>query len=432
MAITAAQQEMLNQMCPAAKQALLGDALANVEGGIVAADSIGAAEIDWGTASGKVSAKDVPIADSGELLTATTVEAAIAEIAAAGTDVVNAAAIGTLASLTTTDKASLVGALNEVRARLIAETDSASGADFIGTTPITGIGDANTDTVQEVLEAFDAKLKAATDSASGADYIGMTAIAEAGAGATVQAVVEGLVTRLKAVTDSASGADLIGATAVTQLGEAATVQAQIEALIALLTAETDSASGADLVAITPITAFGAADTVQEALEAIDAKLAAETDSASGADYIGITPITALGEADTVQEALEAFDTKLTAETDSASGADYVAITPITALGVADTVQEALEAIAPRTMQYIAGTLTVSAANGAGTITLADFGVNYILITSINSGPATAVRCVVTKGDGSAGVVMKDGSDQAVACDSTNAVVDYIAINTAES
>lgn len=115
---------------------------------------------------------------------------------------------------------------------LAAETDGAAGADKIGATPITGVGTANTDTVQEILEAFDAKLKAVTDAAAGADYVGMTAITETGAAATVQSVVEALVAALKAVADGASGADLIGATAIATLGAAATVQAQLEAIMA--------------------------------------------------------------------------------------------------------------------------------------------------------------------------------------------------------
>ena len=117
---------------------------------------------------------------------------------------------------------------------LAAETEGAAGADKIGITPVSGVGTANTDTVQEFIEALDAKLKAVTDAAAGADYIGMTAITETGAAATVQSVIEALVTRLKAVTGSASGADLIGATAIATLGAAATVQAQLEAVAALI------------------------------------------------------------------------------------------------------------------------------------------------------------------------------------------------------
>ena len=117
---------------------------------------------------------------------------------------------------------------------LAAETDGAAGADKIGITPVSGVGTANTDTVQEFIEALVTRLKAVTDDSSGADLIGMTAITETGAAATVQSVIEALVTRLKAVTDDSSGADLIGATAIATLGAAATVQAQLEAVAALI------------------------------------------------------------------------------------------------------------------------------------------------------------------------------------------------------
>lgn len=123
--------------------------------------------------------------------------------------------------------------LNNLIDALEAVTDSASGADQIGMTPITETGAANT--VQEVVEALITRLKAVTDSASGADLIGMTAITETGVAATVQSIVEALITRLKAVTDSASGADLIGATAITSLGAPATVQAILEALAPMTT-----------------------------------------------------------------------------------------------------------------------------------------------------------------------------------------------------
>ena len=155
--------------------------------------------------------------------------------------------------------------LARMEAAAAAETDGSSGADLIAATPISGIGSANTDTVQEILEALDTLLKAVTDSASGADHIGMTAITETGAAATVQSVIEALITRLKAVTDSASGADLVGMTATAGV-TGATVQAQIEWIAARLQAVTDSASGADLVAATAISGWAGA-TVQAILEA---------------------------------------------------------------------------------------------------------------------------------------------------------------------
>ncbi len=160
----------------------------------------------------------------------------------------------------------------EILAILAAETDGTAGADKIGATPITGVGTANTDTVQEILEAFDAKLKATTDAAAGADYVGMTAIAEAGAATTVQGVVEGLVAALKAVTDGAAGADVIGATPITQTGAANSVQEILEALVAALVAVTDGSSGADLIGATAIATLGAAATVQAQLEAIMAQI----------------------------------------------------------------------------------------------------------------------------------------------------------------
>lgn len=158
----------------------------------------------------------------------------------------------------------------EILAILAAETDGAAGADKIGITPVSGVGTANTDTVQEFIEALDAKLKAVTDAAAGADYIGMTAITETGAAATVQSVIEALIARLKAETDDSSGADLIGATAITETGAAATVQAILEALVARLKAVTDAASGADLIGATAIATLGAAATVQAQLEAVAA------------------------------------------------------------------------------------------------------------------------------------------------------------------
>lgn len=158
----------------------------------------------------------------------------------------------------------------EILAILAAETDGSSGADQIGITPISGIGTANTDTVQEALEAFDAKLKAVTDAAAGADYIGMTAITETGEADTVQSVVEALVARLKADTDGASGADLVAMTPIADTGEADTVQEVIEALVTRLKAVTDAASGADLIGATAIATLGAAVTVQAQLEAVAA------------------------------------------------------------------------------------------------------------------------------------------------------------------
>lgn len=153
---------------------------------------------------------------------------------------------------------------------LAAETDGAAGADKIGITPVSGVGTANTDTVQEFIEALDAKLKAVTDAAAGADYIGMTAITETGAAATVQSVIEALIARLKAETDSAAGADLVGATPIAETGAANSVQEILEGLVTRLKAVTDAASGADLIGATAIATLGAAVTVQAQLEAVAA------------------------------------------------------------------------------------------------------------------------------------------------------------------
>lgn len=158
----------------------------------------------------------------------------------------------------------------EILAILASETDGSSGADQIGITPVSGVGTANTDTVQEFIEALDAKLKAVTDAAAGADYIGMTAITETGAAATVQSVVEALVARLKAETDSAAGADLVGATPIAETGSANSVQEVLEGLVTRLKAVADGASGADLIGATVIATLGAAATVQAQLEAVAA------------------------------------------------------------------------------------------------------------------------------------------------------------------
>lgn len=48
----------------------------------------------------------------------------------------------------------VLGALNDYKNKLVLTTDNSSGADNIGATPIAGIGDINTDTVQELIEAL--------------------------------------------------------------------------------------------------------------------------------------------------------------------------------------------------------------------------------------------------------------------------------------
>jgi hypothetical protein len=70
--------------------------------------------------------------------------------------------------------------------RLIATTDGASGADYIGATAIAGVTGA---TVQAIMEWVAARLQATTNGASGADFVGATAIT-GWTGATVQAILE--------------------------------------------------------------------------------------------------------------------------------------------------------------------------------------------------------------------------------------------------
>jgi lysophospholipase L1-like esterase len=104
-----------------------------------------------------------------------------------------------------------------------------------GPTPLTStqlkakFDQAGTDLKNWINAVLITQLESVTDSASGADRIGMTPITETGAAATPQAIIEALITRLKATTDGASGADLIGATAVSGLS-GTKVQALIESL----------------------------------------------------------------------------------------------------------------------------------------------------------------------------------------------------------
>lgn len=91
--------------------------------------------------------------------------------------------------------AQVEAALAEIMTRLKAETNGASGADLVAATPITGIGDANTDTVQEILEGLLALLEGTGDGTAGADTIGATAI-DGLTGSTVQALLEALDSRV--------------------------------------------------------------------------------------------------------------------------------------------------------------------------------------------------------------------------------------------
>ena len=79
-----------------------------------------------------------------------------------------------------------------------------------------------------------------------------------------------------------------------------------------------------------------------------------------------------------------------------------------------------------------GTLTVSAANGQGTIPVpSDWGTNYAVVGLVlTSGPATAVAVrVSSKSAGSCTVVVVDGSGSGVDCSTTNANVDYLIVRT---
>jgi hypothetical protein len=144
--LTNSQINLLNNSSPAAKKVALGT------------------KLDLALRGGTPAASAVTVADAGGHYTAEQVEAA----------------------------------LTEVMTRLKAETDSASGADLVAATPISGIGTANTDTVQEILEGLDALLKSTTNGAAGADYVGATAIAGL-SGETVQALLESLKSGLDAV-----------------------------------------------------------------------------------------------------------------------------------------------------------------------------------------------------------------------------------------
>jgi hypothetical protein len=102
--------------------------------------------------------------------------------------------------------------------------DGKAGADDIG---MTGINPFSETTVQSFLEALVARIIAETDSASGADLVAITPIAQLGAADTVQEALEAAVAALISTTNDTSGADLVGATAISGWS-GATVQAILE------------------------------------------------------------------------------------------------------------------------------------------------------------------------------------------------------------
>lgn len=79
---------------------------------------------------------------------------------------------------------------------------------------------------------------------------------------------------------------------------------------------------------------------------------------------------------------------------------------------------------------IAETVTISAANGQGTLALAGFGLLYHVQATIISGPAGAF-VKLTKGENSLQLDVVDDAAQAIDCSSTNAVVDVLALNLPE-
>lgn len=94
------------------------------------------------------------------------------------------------------------------------------------------------------------------------------------------------------------------------------------------------------------------------------------------------------------------------------------------------------AVAARLITYQAGTVTITAANGQGTVSVPSaWGTNYIVVTTLLSGPDAALGCMVTaRGSGSAtllvyGVNTGNGNRVAVDCSTTNAVVAYVAVKT---
>jgi len=81
---------------------------------------------------------------------------------------------------------------------------------------------------------------------------------------------------------------------------------------------------------------------------------------------------------------------------------------------------------------VAGTLTITANNGVGTIAVpSDWGTNYLVVgLVVRSGPAGIVEARATqKAAGSCTVTVVDSSGSGVDCSSTSAVLDYLIIRS---
>ncbi len=73
---------------------------------------------------------------------------------------------------------------------------------------------------------------------------------------------------------------------------------------------------------------------------------------------------------------------------------------------------------------LAGTLTITAANGQGTITVpADWGTDYVVLLQKVSGPDNLFT-EVGRASGTATVYVIDNAGTAIDCSSTNAVLCY--------
>jgi len=86
----------------------------------------------------------------------------------------------------------------------------------------------------------------------------------------------------------------------------------------------------------------------------------------------------------------------------------------------------------RLVDRVAGTLTISASNGQGTITVpSEWGTNYLVVgLVVRSGPAGIVEARATnKAAGTCTVTVVDSSASGVDCSSTNAVLDYLIIRS---
>lgn len=72
-----------------------------------------------------------------------------------------------------------------------------------------------------------------------------------------------------------------------------------------------------------------------------------------------------------------------------------------------------------------GELVIDAANGVGTVPLEGYGATFRVMATCLSAPATGIMLNITKADALVTFTVTDGTGTPVACDVTNAVVDYI-------